>query len=355
MDHPPAEDKDANPEDATLRIIGPVTHSALKPTKMGQMIVSSFTHIGKRGNQEDRLIICPQIAEGEFAFFGIFDGTVKEHASEFVHKTIHQCLVTAPSFRKFQALPKESRLAPANRALLRDAVHQMYMDTDDRLLAWCREHRIHYSSTTSVTALIHIPTKRLFVAHLGDSKIIMSKMAVEEEGEEGGAKDKAKDKAKPGAEVARESTPRVGGVELTYDHKPDQPEELRRIESCGGSLTYLHGGKPFIRGGDFSNRKHAMQLNYSRAFGGKDLKMYGLSAIPDISDMTINSKDRSLILGSDGVWDVMGADRSALVAERAFKAKGNPAEEIGKLALRTHEQKGSSDNVTSIVVFWDWD
>ena len=50
-------------------------------------------------------------------------------------------------------------------------------------------------------------------------------------------------------------------------------EERRRIEKAGGSLAYLHGGKPFIRGGDFAERQlkgdRPMQLNYSRAFGGK--------------------------------------------------------------------------------------
>ena len=45
-------------------------------------------------------------------------------------------------------------------------------------------------------------------------------------------------------------------------------------------MEYLHNSfdKPFIRGGDFTARKargdRAMQLQYSRAFGGKDLKPY---------------------------------------------------------------------------------
>ena len=47
----------------------------------------------------------------------------------------------------------------------------------------------------------------------------------------------------------------------------------------GGSLAWLHGNKPYIRGGDFhprqANGEHPKQLNYSRAFGGKDLKMFG--------------------------------------------------------------------------------
>lgn len=68
-----------------------------------------------------------------------------------------------------------------------------------------------------------------------------------------------------------------------------------RVQS-GGSLAYLHGGKPFIRGGDFTERQargeRPMQLNYSRAFGGKDLKPYGLLAVPDIAQHQITKADK---------------------------------------------------------------
>ena len=52
--------------------------------------------------------------------------------------------------------------------------------------------------------------------------------------------------------------------------------------ASGGQVVYLHGDKPFLRGGDFFQRHslghHPKQLNYSRAFGGKGLKKYGLIA-----------------------------------------------------------------------------
>lgn len=61
------------------------------------------------------------------------------------------------------------------------------------------------------------------------------------------------------------------------DHKPNMPSELQRIQASGGSLVWLHGNKAYIRGGDFirrqANGEHPKQLNYSRAFGGKDLKV----------------------------------------------------------------------------------
>ena len=74
------------------------------------------------------------------------------------------------------------------------------------------------------------------------------------------------------------------------------PAERHRIESSGGLLVYLHGSKPFLRGGDFAERQsrgeRSMQLNYSRAFGGLFLKPFGLSATPDITQVELTAKDK---------------------------------------------------------------
>jgi len=170
---------------------------------------------------------------------------------------------------------------------------------------------------------------------------------------------------------------------VTAPHRADDPKERKRIEEAGGSVVYLHD-KPFIRGGDFHKREHAMQLNYSRAFGGKDLKNYGLSSIPDIHTVRVNfdieekmalssqdEKDRVrvLLLGSDGIWDVINPEDAVNIAYTSQKAflkfqaeKGkfaaesqqrpaSPAECLAHLALKTHKQKGSNDNVTCLVAF----
>jgi hypothetical protein len=56
-------------------------------------------------------------------------------------------------------------------------------------------------------------------------------------------------------------------------------------------LLHHHNNKPFIRGGDFDRRKatgeRVMQLQYSRAFGGKDLKPFGLSADPSVRQVAL--------------------------------------------------------------------
>jgi len=307
---------------------GPIWLVPLGVTPVKKLLVAAWTHCGKRNNQEDRFIVCPNLF-GEYALFGIFDGTVKEHASEFVHRNILDCFKSSPSFKKFDKLSQQEKARPETNDLLKATIHETYQSTDARLLAWCQQHNIHYSSTTAVTALIHLPTQRMFVAHIGDSRAVLGRTDTE------------------GNQLV------LKGSQLTQDHKPDNPDELKRIESNGGSLTYLHGGKPFIRGGDFSQRQHAMQLNYSRAFGGKDLKMYGLSAIPDILQVNLTKADKCLVLGSDGIWDVISAHQVVHVAESCLEQGAEPAEEICKLALKLHDKKGSTDNVTAIVVYFD--
>lgn len=312
-----------------------MTHSILTPKQFGPLVCSAYTHIGKRGNQEDRLVMAPSMLGGEYSFFGVFDGTVKEHASEFVHKVMVDCVLTSKAFRTFHALSNDAKADPKNNKFLKECMTEAYATADARLLQWCREVENHYSSSTSVTVLIHMPTLQMVVGHIGDSKIILGKVvATEEKGQ---------------------TKHQLVGMSLTTDHKPDMVDERKRIEACGGSLTYLHGGKPFIRGGDFSQRKHAMQLNYSRAFGGKDLKMYGLSSVPDVNLHQLKpGRDRMVIVGSDGIWDVMDAETAVSIAEQAQRQQVSPSEELGRLALRNHVASGSADNVTAITIFFDW-
>ncbi len=91
----------------------------------------------------------------------------------------------------------------------------------------------------------------------------------------------------------------------------------------------------YLRGGDFIARQaageHPKQLNYSRAFGGKDLKKYGLVVEPDVFHFTATDSDKYiniiclqllviyflsslLILGSDGLWDALDPTQACIIA-----------------------------------------
>ena len=268
-------------------------------------------------------------------FFGIFDGTVGDFAAEAVHVRIAQATLGNAHFASSLAAAAGaggSFARSAEAALHAEAaVRAGYVSTDAALLRLCAEAvpPVDYSSCTAVTALL--TGDLLTVAHLGDSRVAI--------GSDGGP-------AAGGALVGRA---------LTTDHKPDMPEERLRIERAGGSLAYLHGGKPFIRGGDFSARQargeRPMQLNYSRAFGGKDLKPYGLTAEPGLVQCRLSAADRLVILASDGLWDVASADAAVRMAADAYAAGRDPALELAQWALQQHDARQTVDNITVTAVF----
>jgi protein phosphatase PTC2/3 len=223
---------------------------------------------------------------------------------------------------------------------VQQAMLDTYRLTDASMIESFASQQIHYSSCTSVTALLI--GDLLTIAHLGDSKIVLGREHVVLQ---------AKSTSNSAPTLSKQM--RISGKYMTTDHKPDMQLERERIEANGGCLAYLHGGKPFIRGGDFTLRQsrgeRPMQLNYSRAFGGKDLKMFGLSSVPDLAQIRISEQDKFLILASDGLWDVASADDACQIAHEAILAGRDPSMELTDWALHQHDMRGSMDNVTVIV------
>lgn len=96
-----------------------------------------------------------------------------------------------------------------------------------------------------------------------------------------------------------------------------------------------------------------MQLQYSHAFGGKDLKMFGLSNVPDVRLVRILPKTRWIILASDGLWDVCNAQQAAMVAHQAKAAGHSPAEALVRAALQEQARRNANaDNVTCICLYF---
>lgn len=309
-------------------------HTAIEPTDLGKCEISVYTDIGGRKAQEDRVTVCPTLCPGrdDCCFFGVFDGTVGDFASETVKDLVVPHLMASPDWQKAAKILKEGSEDEIQRhlpELLERAVDYMYKNSDSELISLCAKERKDYASSTAVTAVL--AAGHLAVGHLGDSRIAL-----------GGEQD--------GQLIAKF---------LTYDHKPDQPAEKERITKSGGSVEYLqnHNNKPFIRGGDFGQRKAAgeqpMQLQYSRAFGGKDLKVFGLSNQPDLRVVRLKPNHRCMILASDGLWDVLTVFDAITIAMRARSDRRNPAEALVLYTLEEQKSKNqASDNITVVVVFF---
>ena len=87
-------------------------------------------------------------------------------------------------------------------------------------------------------------------------------------------------------------------VELTVDHKPELPEEKRRIRRAGGSVE--------------DNRVMGT-LNLSRSLGDFEYKHNPdlaaeeqmVTAFPDVKSIVLSKDAHFLVLATDGLWDVL--------------------------------------------------
>ncbi|UKJ89676.2 serine/threonine protein phosphatase 2C [Theileria orientalis] len=293
----------------------------------GTFAVSAHTDIGSRKTQEDRLLIVPKLCRGRhnISFFGVFDGTVGDFSSDTIQKIIIKHLTESPQWEKLiGALEKGGDVVTCAY----DAMFRMYKSADEELLGLCARLSHDYASSTSVTVLM--VNQYIIVGHLGDSRVALCS------NEDGLLTCKY----------------------LTQDHKPNNPEEKLRIISSGGSVEFLcsHSNNPFIRGGDFTVRKargeQPMQLQYSRAFGGKDLKKYGLSSDPDITIFERKDKHKCIILASDGLWDIKSCEDAFKTLFQGHQQGLNPSKFLIESALNQQRSKSkNSDNITVISVF----
>lgn len=128
-------------------------------------------------------------------------------------------------------------------------------------------------------------------------------------------------------------------LELSRDHKPDCLSERLRIEKLGGVVYdgYLNG-----------------QLSVARALG--DWHMKGpkgsacpLSAEPELQETLLSEEDEFLILGCDGLWDVMSSQCAVTMARKELMLHNDP-ERCSRELVREALKRNTCDNLTVIVI-----
>jgi serine/threonine protein phosphatase PrpC len=136
----------------------------------------------------------------------------------------------------------------------------------------------------------------------------------------------------------------------TYDHKPNQLKERERIQNAGGlvAMSRVNGGLATSRGlGDFEY-KNQNNLSPKHQF---------VSPIPDVSICSRNSNNEFIVLGCDGVWDVLANEEVKDFIRDELKTKENSLnpEELGKIVEDLVDfslNKGSRDNISATIVYF---
>jgi serine/threonine protein phosphatase PrpC len=146
-------------------------------------------------------------------------------------------------------------------------------------------------------------------------------------------------------------------VDLTKDHKPNDPEEYNRILQVGGRLVW--DGPTDIWGNRFPNVRGAGyringSINLSRAIGDR-AQGVAVSAEPDVVAVDLDGHEEFLVLATDGVWDVFSSEEVVAMVHTLWRTcdepDGRDRDLIPGILAQWAIQAGSNDNV-SIVIVW---
>jgi serine/threonine protein phosphatase PrpC len=124
-------------------------------------------------------------------------------------------------------------------------------------------------------------------------------------------------------------------VQLSEDHRVGNAKEVERVHELGG----------------FVKNKRAMgRLECFRTIGDADVDSKIVTAEPEVVSGTLEEEDEFLLLGCDGLFDVLSNEEiSRYVFEQSQQGLG--AREIAqRLVDHAIHDKGSRDNVTLVLV-----
>jgi serine/threonine protein phosphatase PrpC len=172
-------------------------------------------------------------------------------------------------------------------------------------------------------------------------------------------------------------------IELTRDHKPNDPDERRRIEGLGGKVEWFgrvdDKGRPLernrVKGGFSGVYRINRNLSLSRAIGDRSELPFVCSTV-DISCIDLDmERDSFIILATDGLWDVFDSSQEvinvcqqimdktfrkmALLQQQQHHAPNKMSPErlekcrnrVSKQLVREALRRGSLDNITVIIIW----
>eukprot|EP01114_Cavostelium_apophysatum_P019480 TRINITY_DN6296_c0_g1_i2.p1 TRINITY_DN6296_c0_g1~~TRINITY_DN6296_c0_g1_i2.p1 ORF type:complete len:334 (-),score=77.35 TRINITY_DN6296_c0_g1_i2:325-1326(-) len=250
-----------------------------------RFVIGYAETIGRRPTMEDEIRVVGKLRTNhqEEDYVAVFDGHGGKECSEFAAAHLHKILA-----KKLDEL-----------ATVEQSLKQSFLELNEMIKTTNKG-----GGTTALVALI--TEKKVYIANAGDSRAVFLK------GDDTTA--------------------------ITNDHKPDLPEEEDRIVKSGGKVTRITN-----KAGKTISRVNGM-LAVSRALGDIFLQPH-VTAEPEIHSFDMSPSDKYLILGCDGVWDVLSNEETTFLASLS-----DDPEEAAIKIRDTALNKGSADNISVAVI-----
>lgn len=276
------------------------------------MIVHTISLLGKRESNEDQYEDIINIDNQDknikpINYFAIYDGHGGKEISKYIKNTLSHYFLRkdVPADPMMKEYPKY--------------IIKVFNHIQSKLKIEKRDLAAHTGSTALSIIMFQNSNKTkkyMYVANLGDCRAILCNKS----------------------NIA---------IPLTKDHKPNTYEEKNRILALGGQIK--------LDGNDWRIK----DLSVSRAFGDLDATPF-VTNVPELFRYEISKNDKFIIMGCDGIWDVMSnQDAVDFVLEsldytsnKKNQQNTNNKSNIAKLLGEQAIKKGSQDNITVIILFF---
>jgi len=321
-----------------------------------QFAVSSMQ--GWRATMEDTHIMQPSLQLKtellDHAFFAVFDGHGGYFTAQYVSENFTRILMKRSEWNKYLNMSTSARAEAPGIQLLKDALTNGFIDMDSELekiyvnqlskldLNAIRKKKRHSKrsqsmkddsrdnesssrdgakfmmervlldrSGTTAVAVILTPT-HIICSNAGDSRAMLCRDGIT--------------------------------LPLSFDHKPINPTEITRVNQAGGfvRMKRIDGDLAVSRGfGDFRYK-----LNVDNPVNKQKV-----ISVPEIIVFPRNhEKDEFLIIGCDGIWDVVDNPACAEIVRRKLEEGKTDLRQICEELLDECLERESKDNMTVCMV-----
>lgn len=281
---------------------------------------------------------------------------IQKHLAQVVGSFLQVCLATS------HLTISESE--ECNNAIGR-AIINSYIDCDRSLKKELERQGSEAYNTGSTSLTIVLAENMLYCANAGDSRAVLATFCDylpvnEEKADEAVLEKPSRSLARlEGANINYDEYSRpMSSIRVSFDHKPSVDQERRRVRRNGGALLASMTGSCSYR---LAQANGPSTLAVARAFGDFQMRPF-VSVEPDIFCHRVDAYDQFIVMGSDGLWDVI-PDRSCvdivteilhqLNVEQSIPLKEAchiAASEIRDLA----HSLGSQDDISVIIVPLNW-
>ena len=144
---------------------------------------------------------------------------------------------------------------------------------------------------------------------------------------------------------------------LSYDCKPEIPNERQRIQDNGGTVEQVidEDGKGIGPFRVWAKGELYPGLAMSRSIGDTEAKKIGVIPNPQIIEYNISSKSKYMIICSDGIWEFISNEQAMKIGNKYY-LRNDPLELCHELTNKSTEiwlkEDTVIDDITVVVVFF---